>query len=114
MTEVFKPSDKALYKKWASFGLFLFLFDLVKQQYNFTTTKDLSSMQCWDQNPRPSDRESLTITTGQGSRPKFSQNFTLKTYLNSLKLFTKTGTIYTSVAKQVDSAIIAENSCCNL
>ena len=57
-------------KKWANPGLFFVSFRCFQTDNTIFTTniceKCPSSKWCWDSNPRPSERESLPITTRLG------------------------------------------------
>ena len=69
-------------KKWADTGLFFIYFRLfqtnvitILQQIN--VKKCPSGIQCRDLNPRPSERESLPITTRPGLVPRQNQHIML-------------------------------------
>ena len=68
-----KEANMCYFKKWANPGLFSFIIGLFKQTLNFFTTNIceifLSSIQCQDLNPRPSECESPPITTRPGLPP---------------------------------------------
>ena len=61
---------------------FSFIFGFFKQTLQFLqqiyVNKCPSSIQCWDANPQPLERESLPITTGPGLPPKWWHSYSLK------------------------------------